>query len=95
MRHPFNFNGGENLTTIGATWFVSYAYYKHIDNSHIAWKNVKTVNSRISVFNRTAVHHKYWLYKIVQMNDENLNKNTIGLNATDIKKMANILISKL
>jgi hypothetical protein len=26
-RHPFNFAGGNELSTMGATWFVSYAYY--------------------------------------------------------------------
>ena len=36
-RHTFSFLGGEDLTTMGATWFVSYAYYKYVDSSHKNW----------------------------------------------------------
>lgn len=33
-RHCFNFEGGEDLTTMGASWFVSYAYYCNVGSSH-------------------------------------------------------------
>jgi hypothetical protein len=26
--HDFNFDGGEYLTSMGATWFVSYSFHK-------------------------------------------------------------------
>lgn len=32
--HNFAFEGGEILTGIGASWFVSYAYYETVDPSH-------------------------------------------------------------
>ena len=33
--HAFNFEGGEDLTAMGATWFVSYSYYEYIDKALI------------------------------------------------------------
>jgi len=91
-RHTFNFDGGDYLTTIGASWFVSYLYYRNIDDSHMNWKKISTVDSRINTFNRTEEYHKYWLQQILTMNGCNLNKNEIGLNAINIKKMANELL---
>jgi hypothetical protein len=85
--HPFNFDGGDELSTIGASWFVSYLYYKVIDQSHTNWNKVKTYKSRISTFNASTKYHRYWLGKIMDMNNENLNKNTILLSSVDIKKM--------
>ena len=29
--HNFSFEGGEILTGMGASWFVSYAYYEKVD----------------------------------------------------------------
>ena len=31
-RHTFSFEGGDQLTTIGATFFVSYLYHRHVDS---------------------------------------------------------------
>ena len=87
-RHTFNFDGGDELTTIGASWFVSYSYYKIIDPSHTNWNKVTTHKSRISRFDVTTKYHKYWLGKIMDMNDKRLNKNEISLSSIDIKKMA-------
>ena len=33
-RHVFSFEGGDQLTTIGATFLVSYLYHQHIDSAH-------------------------------------------------------------
>ena len=51
--HPFNFDGGEELSHMGATWFVSFAYYAYVDSTHRVWENVKTYISRRSIFYRT------------------------------------------
>ena len=37
--HPFNFAGGEDLATMGASWFVSYHYHGTIDPAHENWRN--------------------------------------------------------
>jgi hypothetical protein len=92
--HSFSFEGGDILATIGATWFVSYAYYKHIDRTHKNWERVKTSVSRASTFSRSAKYHRYWLGEVLKMNDENLKKNTIGITPSATKKMASELLSK-
>lgn len=85
--HCFSFSGGEILTRIGATWFVSYAYYERVDSSHLNWKQVSTFQSRISAYRSGEEYHRSWLNEVLAMNPSNLNKNTIGLDAQQIKKM--------
>ena len=94
-RHTFSFEGGDLLTTIGATYLVSYLYFKHVDSSHQNWISIKTQRSRISVISRTEEYHQAWLEKIGSMNEANLNKNTLGLNSSTIKKMALSVIELL
>ena len=91
-RHTFNLDGGEELTTMGACWFVSYCYYQHLDKTHKNWNRISTVTKRSSVYYRTTTMHKYWLQQVLYMNDNNLNKNTLGLHASFIKEMAKKII---
>lgn len=92
----------EEFTTMGATWFVSYSYYQHIDSKHKHWENVGYDN-RISKYNQTKnlcvkiddneiYLHKYYLQKVLEMNDKRLNKNKISLCAKDTKRMAQEII---
>jgi len=90
--HAFNFKGGEELSKMGATWFVSYSFYLYKDKSHKNWKNISTHNIRISVFNKTRNYHAFWLQQVLVMNDKRLNTNEIGLKAKETKKMANVLL---
>ena len=92
--HNFNFAGGELLTGMGASWFVSYAYYNKIDKTHKNWDKVATTQSRISKYNKGKSYHKDWLKEVINMNPANLNKNTIGLDATQTKAMAKELLDK-
>lgn len=87
-RHTYNLEGGEELTTMGATWFVSYCWYNLMDKKHTNWQLVSTYRSRISVFNRTKQLHKFWLEQITQMGINNLNQNTIGLKGQDVINMS-------
>ena len=94
--HAFSFKGGDILADIGATWFVSYSYYKNISPCHRNWDLVKTSNMRISKYNNSKEYHILWLKEILNMNDNKLGTNTIDLTATEVKQMANeILIKKL
>ena len=92
--HNFNFDGGEILRSVGATWFVSYAYYEKIDKSHRNWDRVSTAPSRLSSYNRGRCYHKSWLQEVLKMNPANLEKNTIGLSAEVTKKMAGEILAK-
>ncbi|CAM4109725.1 hypothetical protein [Pseudoalteromonas byunsanensis] len=86
-RHTFSFEGGEQLTTIGATFLVSYLYHRYIDSEHDNWTKIKTKESRISVIRRNEHHHKTWLRHIENMKAANLNRNTLGLHGPEILEM--------
>ena len=92
-RHVFNIDGGNFLTTMGASWFISYSFYCYKDKSHMNWQKIPTYKSRISTFNRTERYHKFWYGKILEMDDRNLNKNEIDLYAIEIKTMAKELLT--
>ncbi|WP_443738705.1 hypothetical protein [Treponema sp.] len=102
MRHSSRFEGGEDLTTMGASWFVSYCYYEFIDPAHNNWLKVKTWRNRVSVYESTKVCktnsgeplHKFYLKQIVYMDDNNLNKNSLDLSAKEIKAMVQKLLEK-
>lgn len=91
----FPFEGGEILNRMGATWFVSYAYYEHCDRSHKNWDKVSTANMRSSYYNRGRAYHREWLQHILSMNDANLSKNTIGITPQETKRMAKAVLAKL
>ncbi|MDR2926282.1 MAG: hypothetical protein LBU76_10125 [Azoarcus sp.] len=73
-RHEFNFEGGEYLAKIGASWFVSYFYYIFADKTHTNWLKIKTVDLRIGIYNKTKKYHKFWLTQVENMNNNLLNK---------------------
>ena len=93
--HNFAFEGGEILTGMGASWFVSYAYYEKVDLTHKNWAKVSTTQSRLSRYNKGRKYHKAWLNEVLVMNPANLNKNTIGLDAAQTKAMAKAVLAKL
>lgn len=94
-RHVFSFEGGDLLTTIGATFLVSYLYHQHIDSTHNNWAKIKTKKSRISTINRSENYHRNWLNHIDNMSEANLNRNTLGLDAPVIKEMALTILRTL
>lgn len=92
--HSFNFEGGDRLSCMSATWFVSYMYYKNIDNHHLNWGNVDTTSSRISTFNKTKQYHIFWLKQVLDMNPNQLDRNTIGVDPETTKEHARELLSQ-
>ena len=92
IRHTFNFEGGEQLTTIGATFFVSYLYWLHVDPTHRNWEAIETKASRISTITRSEQYHCAWLEHVSQMSDANLSKNTLGLDGAKVKAMARTVL---
>jgi hypothetical protein len=81
------------LKSMGVSWFVSYAYYTHIDKSHDNWeRNIRTVKERTGVFNRTSQYHKLWLKEIICMNENRLRTNKIKLSSKQVKEMARELL---
>jgi hypothetical protein len=92
-RHTFSFDGGEQLTTIGATFFVSYLYHLHVDSTHRNWASIKTKSSRISTITNSTRYHRAWLERVSVMSDANLSKNTLGLDGAKVKAMARLFLS--
>lgn len=94
-RHAFNFEGGDILANMGATWFVSYAYYENVDKNHLNWKKVSTYPNRCSNYERSRAYHEFWLREILKMYEEKLNTNSIGLKASETKNMAKKVVERL
>ena len=94
-RHTFTFDGGEMLTTIGTTFFVSYLYYQYVDATHRNWEKVATKSSRISSIDSSKRYHSNWLNLVGSMNEANLSKNSIGLSGAEVKEMAKAILSAL
>ena len=92
--HYFNFDGGEHLRKMCATWFVSYSFYSLRNKAHKNWERVKTHKSRISTFKRTTKYHKFWLQQVLNMDDSKLNANELGLKAVQVKLMASVLLEQ-
>ena len=93
MRHIFLFEHGEELTTMGAVWFVSYCWYNNIDKNHLNWQRISTFTNRISVYNSTKGFHKYYLQQILCMNENRLTTNRIGLQGDEVIEMAKKLLN--
>ena len=92
--HEFAFYGGRFLSSMSASWFVSYAYHEHVDATHENWNRTTTASGRIRKYNSTFSYHRYWLDKVMTMNDQNLAKNTIGLTPREVKDMANAVMAE-
>ena len=90
--HAFRFEGGDVLNAMGAVWFVSFAYHEKIDPAHVAWNLLATVDGRKAAYRRSVVYHRFWLYKILQMSNARLDRNHIGLSATDVKQLVHELL---
>ena len=91
--HAFNFEGGELLAAIGASFFVSYLYSQYVDPDHSSWTTIGTKASRVSTINRSKQYHRAWLGRVDQMSDKNLSRNTMGLRGEKIKVMARAVLA--
>ncbi|HRH87737.1 MAG TPA: hypothetical protein PLO41_12875 [Rubrivivax sp.] len=91
-RNTFTFDGGEQLTTVGATFFVSYLYYLHVDSTHRNWDSIQTKSSRISTITSSTKYHRAWLEHVGGMSDARLSRNTLGLDGAKVKAMARLVL---
>lgn len=94
-RHTFTFEGGEQLTTIGATFFVSYLYCRHVDSGHRNWEEIGTKISRIRTIDSSERYHRLWLLRVDGMSEARLSRNSLGLDGAKTKAMARSLLSAL
>ena len=66
-RHTYKFEGGNYLTTMSATWFVSYFYYEHIDTDHTNWQNVGTTSTRLTAYKNSTQYHYNYLEEVLKI----------------------------
>ena len=90
--HQFDCEGGRDLTSMGASWFVSYAYHDYVDHAHDNWRKYP---HRVSVYERTRRFHRGWLERVSEMNPKNLSRNTIGLSSAQIMTMASEVLKRM
>lgn len=93
-RNVFNFQGGDKLTSMGASWFVSYCYFENIDPNHQNW-NYGDVATQKSKYSNSKQYHKAWLLEVLNMHDGYLSKNQIQLTPLEVKQMAKKLLAVL
>jgi hypothetical protein len=99
QEHVVSFEGCDTLRTIGVAWFVSYAYHKHYDNKHSAWKNPKfsklSIQSRSRSYDNSQQHHTRWLHEVLKMQQLDKHRNYCGLNSSQIQAMAAEILIKM
>ncbi len=90
------------LRKIGASWFVSYAYYKNVDSTHKNWNSDElrkaSIKGRISRYDRNKSCHAVWLKKVCdEMDAKRLGQNKLKpkLSGEQVKRMARELLEKL
>ncbi len=85
--HIFNFEGGKILNRMGASWFVSYAYYLYVNSEHTNWQKV-SISMRESYFKKSEEYHRFFFKRIIEMNESKLDTNKLGLEGREIIRMA-------
>lgn len=76
----------ELLSEIGASYFVSYLYWKYINKSH---KNyIKRKTSKIGLIEKLRDDYSELLKIVLDMEERNLDRNDIGLSGKEIIRMA-------
>ena len=85
--HAFNFEGGELLAKIGASWFSSYWNFNNRPQKDLHWERSKTARERIVRYNNTKHYHDNWRREVLKMNDSRLSRNKIGLTGAQVKNL--------
>ena len=85
-KHDYNFNGGNSLRKIGASYYVCYLYGINIDTNEVRWQQVQTKDSR----NKLIANHtnlcRPWLEEICKM--EKVGTNSMGLTVAEVHTYA-------
>ena len=88
------------MTSMSASWFVSYLYHIRIDRKHLNWK-IKETPTRHSAVARSERKstlngmpmHRHYIEQICAMSAGNLSKNHIGLTGERVLAMARELLA--
>lgn len=87
------FEAGEKLRTVGASFLVSYLYWKKIDPTHTSWRLANTNNPNTIINNKE--YWAIWIEAIVHKDPGSLGQNKIELSGSQIINMAKRLLPLL
>lgn len=87
------FEAGEKLRAVGASFVISFLYWRMIDSTHTNWQLAKTNNPK-SILNNKEFWYT-WIEAIVDKDPGYLGKNKINLSGNQIIDMAKKLLFHL
>lgn len=87
------FEAGEKLRAVGASFLVSYLYWKYIDPTHTNWQLANTNNP--STIDSNKDYWAIWIEAIILKVPGLLGKNQIDLTGLQIINMAKKLLPLL
>jgi hypothetical protein len=85
-----HFEAGEKLRTVGASFLVSYLYWKKIDQTHNNWRLANTNNPNSIESNKG--YWAIWIEAIIRKDPAALGQNKIDLTGSQIINMAKKLL---
>ena len=95
-------DGDRELRRMGCAWFVLRAYWAYVDPKERRWERTRTLAVRKCAFRRTfdvrarngeKLHKQYLEYIIERASVERLNRNSFGLNADEVRRLAKEILS--
>lgn len=87
------FEAREKLRTVGASFLVSYLYWKKIDQTHNNWRLANTNNPNTIDGNKE--YWTIWIEAITHKDPGSLGQNKINLSGSQIITMAKRLLPLL
>ena len=91
-KHDYNFNGGNFLRRIGASYYVCSLYGINIDSNETRWQQVKTKDFRNKLIAKHTKLCRPWLEEISKM--EKVGTNTMSLTISEVHAYAEALLRK-
>lgn len=80
----------EIINKIGASYLISYLYGKYIDKNHDNYKRRET--DKTALIERYKDNYHKMVEAVLEMDENKLESNEIGLSGAEVKKMAKKLL---
>ncbi len=90
-KHDYNFNGGNYLRRIGASYYVCYLYSINKDPKETRWQGVNTKDNRNKIIIKQTRFCKLWLDEICKM--KKVGTNSMGLTVGEVNTYASELLN--
>ena len=85
-----NNNINETINKIGASYLISYLYGQYIDKNHDNYKRRET--DKTALIERYKDNYHKMVEAVLEMDENKLESNEIGLSGVEVKKMAKKLL---